>query len=129
VILLCDEDVGTGVPKALTLVDCKAKSIHGLHWDGWSDVDWLTQVGRQGWLAFSCNKKILKVPDEKATILREKVGIVFLTDGSEYKRNVLKLLLTKWDALELLWGTEPRPFVRFLSNRGRLTDKYKDYYL
>ena len=61
-ILLCDEDVGTGVPKALTLVDCKAKSIHGLHWDAWPDVDWLTQVGRKGWLAFSCNKKILKVP-------------------------------------------------------------------
>jgi len=128
-ILLCDEDVGTGVPKALTLVGCEAKSIHRLHWNGWSDTKWLTKAGQNEWLVFSCNKKILKVPSEKDTIIREKVGIIFLTNGSEYARAVLKLLLTKWDTLELLWTTVEKPFARFLSPNGRLTDKYKDYQL
>lgn len=128
-ILLCDEDVGTGIPKALTLVDCEAKSLCGLGWGGWPDTKWLTQAGRNEWLVFSCNKKILKVPSERETIIREKVGIIFLTTGEEYSRTVLKLLLAKWDILESLWSTTERPFARFLSLNGRITDKYKDYQL
>ncbi|MBI2850157.1 MAG: hypothetical protein HYX80_03835 [Chloroflexi bacterium] len=128
-ILICDEDVGTGVPKALALVGCEAKSLHGLSWAGWPDVKWLTQAGQIGWLVFSRNKKILKVPTERDTIIREKVGIVFLTAGSEHPRTVLRLLLAKWDTLELLWDTTERPFARFLSPNGRLSDKYKDFQL
>ncbi len=128
-ILLCDEDIGTGVPKALSLVECKAKSLHGLHLAGQKDEFWLAKAGQKGWLVFSENKKILKVPSERETIIREKVGIIFLTNGSEYNRKVLKLLLTKWDTLESLWTSAERPFTRFLSPNGRLSDKYKDYQL
>lgn len=128
-ILLCDENIGTGVPKALALVGCDARSLHGLGWGGWPDVKWLAQAGHNEWLVFSSNKKILKVPSERETIINEKVGIIFLTSGQEYTRTVLKLLLTKWDTLELLWNTVQRPFARFMSPKGRLTDKYKDYHL
>jgi len=128
-IILCDEDVGTGIPKALTLVDCKAYSVHELHWDGWPDTKWLTQAGQNKWLVFSCNKKILKVPNEQEAIIHEKVGIIFLTSGSEYARKVLKLLLTKWDDFESLWNNTKRPFVRFLSPNGRLSESYKDFKL
>lgn len=128
-ILLCDEDIGTGIPKALTLVDCKAMSLRQLHMEGMSDIDWLAKAGENEWLVFSCNKKILKVPNERETIIREKVGIVFLTNGQEYARRILKLILTKWDTLDLLWNTTERPFARFLSSNGHLTDKYKDYQL
>ena len=128
-ILLCDEDVGTSIPKALHLVGCEARSLRELHWDGWPDVKWLTQAGQNEWLVFSYNKKILKVPNERETIIREEVGIIFLTNGTEYNRNVLRLLLQKWDTFELLWSTVDRPFARFLSPNGRLTDKYRDYQL
>ena len=128
-ILFCDEDVGTSIPRALNLVGCEAKYIHGLGWDGKPDTYWLTEVGRNGWLAFSYNKKILKVPSEKAAIINERVGIIFLTSGQEYLRNVLRLLLTKWEYFESLWNTEKRPFARFLTPRGRITSRYKDYYL
>jgi hypothetical protein len=127
--LLCDEDIGTGVPKALTLVGCKAKSLYGLHLAGKPDEFWLAKAGKNEWLVFSENKKILKVPSERETVIREKVGIVFLTNGSEYSRKVLKLLLSKWDTLELLWDTVDRPFARFLSPNGRMSDKYRDYQL
>ncbi len=127
--LLCDEDIGTGVPKALSLVGCKAKSLYGLHLSGKPDEFWLAKAGQKEWLVFSENKKILKVPSERETIIREKVGIIFLTNGSEYNRKVLRLLLAKWDTLELLWTTVERPFVRFLSPNGRMSDKYKDYRL
>lgn len=128
-ILLCDEDVGTGIPKALKLVGFGALSLRGLHMGGWPDTEWLTKAGQKNWLVFSYNKKILKVPNERETIIREKVGIVFLTNGTEYSHRVLRLLLGKWDTLELLWNTTERPFARFLFLNGRLTDKYKDYSL
>lgn len=128
-ILLCDEDVGTGIPKALQLVGLGSRYLRRLGLAGKPDQVWLAKAGQNGWLVFSYNKKILKVPSERETVIREKVGIVFLTNGTEYNRTVLRLLLSKWDTLELLWNTAERPFVRFLSPNGRLVDKYKDYQL
>ena len=128
-ILLCDEDVGTGIPKALNLVDCETRYLRKLGLAGKPDKKWLAIAGQNKWLVFSYNKKILKVPSERETVIREKVGIIFLTNGTEYNRNVLRLLLAKWDTFELLWSTTERPFARFLSPNGRLSDKYRDYQL
>ncbi len=74
---------------------------------------------------FSCNKRMLRVPTERQTIIKEKVGIVFLTTGEERPARVLLTLLRKWDALELLDATEPRPFAKFLSPIGRFSDSYR----
>lgn len=118
-ILLCDEDIGTHVPKALRLVRYRTISLNQKGWLSWDDPDWLTRAGQNGWLVFSSNKKMLKIPIEKATIIKEKVGIVFLTSGEEYIDQVLRLLLNKWKWLEKIDSSETRPFVYFLSPRGR----------
>ncbi len=128
-ILLCDENVGTGVPKALYLVGYDTHSLIELKWGGNPDTDWLARAGENEWLVYSCNKKILLVPDERDTIIKKKVGIIFLTNGEEHPAKVLRLLLTKWDTLELLWQTTERPFVRFLSPNGRLATKFRHYQL
>ena len=127
--LLCDEDIGTGVPTALRAVGYQANSLVRLGWGGRPDVDWLAWAGQHSSLVLSCNKKMLIVPDERATIIRENVGIVFLNNGEEYPSRVLRLLLAKWDDLELLHNTEPRPFVKFLSTNGRFSDKYRQFTL
>ncbi len=128
-ILLCDEDVGTGVPKALVAVGYGARSLRGMSWGGRADEFWLTRAGRLGWLVLSCNKGMLKVKAEKDTIVRERVGIVFLTTGEDYPPTVLLRLLKKWSDLELLWNTTPRPFARFLFANNRLSDTFRDYRL
>jgi hypothetical protein len=128
-ILLCDEDVGTGIPRALSLVGYETRYLHRLGLAGSPDTVWLALAGRNGWLVFSYNKKMLKVPSERATIIHEKVGAVFLTSGTEYNPKILKLLLSKWDTLEFLWNTEKRPFAWFLSPNGRMSKKYKDFQL
>ncbi len=101
-ILLCDEDVGTGVPKALAAVGYDARSMIGMSWGGRADEFWLTKAGQQEWLVLSCNKRMLKVKAERDTIVRERVGIVFLTTGEEHPPSVLLRLLKKWSDLELL---------------------------
>lgn len=128
-ILLCDEDIGTGIPKALNLVGYETRYLRNLGLAGKPDTVWLAIAGHRGWLVFSYNKRMLRVPSERDTIIREKVGIVFLTTGTQYIAAVLKLLLSKWSVLELLWDTVERPFARFLSPNGRMSDKYRDYQL
>ena len=127
--LLCDEDVGTGVPNALQAVDYRALSLYSVGWGKQPDIAWLAWAGRRGLLVFSCNKRMLLVDIERETIIREKVGIVFLTNGEEHPARVLMLLLRKWSVLELLHATEPRPFVKFLAPYGKLTDRYRQFSL
>ncbi len=125
-ILLCDEDIGTGVPKALTLVGYDARSLRGMSWGGLPDQFWLEKAGQLEWLVISCNKKMLTVTAERETLIRERVGIIFLTSGEEHPPTVLLRLLRKWSDLELLWETTTRPFARFLSPNNRLSDKFRD---
>ena len=128
-ILLCDEDVGTGVPRALTAIGYDARSIVGMSWGGRPDEFWLTRAGRQEWLVLSCNKRMLKVAAERDTIIRENVGIVFLTSGEEHPPTVLLRLLKKWADLKMLWDTTPRPFARFLFANNQFSDSFRDYSL
>jgi hypothetical protein len=129
VILLCDEDVGTGVPRALAFVDYPAHALYDCGLSGQGDVDWLTVAGRGGLLVFSRNKRMLKVPQERATIINERVGIIFLTTGQESPARMLRLLLNKWDVLEFLDTQEQRPFARFLSPNGQLSVRFRDFQL
>ena len=72
---------------------------------------------------------MLKVKAERDTIIRERVGIVFLTTGEEHPPIVLMRLLKKWADLELLWDTTDRPFARFLFANNSLSDTFRDYRL
>lgn len=124
--LLCDEDVGTGVPTALSAVGLFARPLVSLGLGGHPDIEWLAFAGANDWLVFSYDKKMMSVPEERATIVRENVGVIFLTSQT-IPANSLYLLLRKWTDLELLDGSEPRPFVRFLNLRGQLTRQYRQF--
>ena len=127
--LLCDEDIGTGIPRALYGVDRDARSTIDLGWRTYGDTQWLTLAGQGSWLIFSKNKRMLLATDERDTIIREKLGIVYLTTGNEHPYTVLKILLTKWESLELLDQTVQRPFARFLSPNGRISSQYRQFRL
>ncbi len=120
-ILLCDEDIGTHVPKALRLVRYRTISLVQKGWRSWADPEWLARAGQKRWLVFSANKRMLKAPEERNTIIREKVGIVYLTSGEEYIDKVLWLLLVKWKWLQDIDKHEQRPFAYFVSPKGRIT--------
>jgi hypothetical protein len=124
-VLVFDEDCGTGIPKALWLVGYTTHNFVELGWSGKKDVEWLPWVGQNGWLLFSYNKKQLEVPTERNAIIDNGVGVVYLTTGEESAPRVLLLLLKKWAALELLDDGIERPFVRFLHPNGHITETYK----
>jgi hypothetical protein len=125
VILLCDEDIGTKVPRALSLVGYDVRSIFKVGWAGKKDVWWLARAGQQNWLVFSCNIRMLRVPSERSAICDNRVGIIYLTSSEQYLPKVLWLLLVKWPWLEHINDNLPRPFARFLSPTGRVTESYR----
>lgn len=114
------------MPKALRLVGYDTVALVEKGWSGMPDIQWLGHAGHAGWLILSCDKKMLAVPSERAIIINRKVGIVYLTTGEEFPAKVLKLLLNKWETLELLDTTVPRSFARFLSPNGRLSRAYRN---
>jgi hypothetical protein len=67
---------------------------------------------------------MLLVPEEREAIIRNNIGIVFLTSGQEFIARVLQLLLAKWETLERLNNTAQKPFARFLSLNGRTRNSY-----
>ena len=89
-------------------------------------MEWLAWAGNAGMLVLSCNKKMLRVPSERQAIIDASVGIIFLTTGEERPARVLYTLLRKWPDLEQLDSTELRPFAKFLSPNGRISDSYRD---
>ena len=124
-ILLCDENIGIGVPDALKAVGYDAHSAVGMGWDGKPDVEWLAWAGGAGMLVLSRDKKMLRLSRERQAIIDNEVGIVFLTTGEEHSARVLLNMLRKWDTLESLNSSEPRPFAKFLSPNGRISDSYR----
>ena len=117
------------MPKALAVVGYDARSLIAMQWGGRDDEFWLTKAGQQGWLVLSRNMRMLNVAAERDTIIRERVGIVFLTNGHQAPRTVLLRLLKKWSDLEVLWDTTPKPFARFLTANNRIADKFRGYRL
>ncbi len=119
-ILYCDEDVGTKVPRALKLVGLRAISAVGKGAVSEPDIQWLTRVGNRGWLGLSCNKNILNVPEEKDVIVSNKVGIVFLSSGNLHPKDKLLLILRKWQWIETIDINEKRPFAFFIYPNGQV---------
>jgi hypothetical protein len=118
-ILYCDEDVGTKVPKALKLVGLRA--VPGVSKGGPSepDIQWLNRVGEKGWLGLSCNKNMLSVPEERDAITNNRVGIVFFTSGNLHPKDKLLLILRKWQWLETVDAAEEKPFAFYLYMTGQ----------
>jgi hypothetical protein len=118
-IIYCDEDVGTKVPRALNLVGLRVISAVSRRAISEPDVQWLRRVGQKRWLGLSCNKSILNVPEEKDAILYHDVGIVFLSSGNLHPKDKLLIVLRKWPWMEMIDSTEKRPFAYYLYPTGQ----------
>jgi len=131
--ILFDEDTGRGIPEALRTLDLpdatvdwvrhvfKKKIKRGEFKEGVKDEDWMPFAGKGGWLVFSCNKNLLNAEAQREMWISENIGGVFLTTGQERKREVMLLILRKWDWLQTVARHEPLPFAINLTLTGKAT--------
>lgn len=119
-----DENMGSRVPGALKTLGLRViPGVKKQHGGGQNDIQYLTRAGQKGWLAISANKDMLNVKDEKDTIIAEKVGILFITEGQMKRPELMLLLLKKWHWLETIDKDEQRPFAFYLYPSGRTKKK------
>jgi hypothetical protein len=118
--LFVDEDAGAGLGRALRAVGVEAdwvgsnRSIR----PGTRDEIWIPRAGREELLVLSRNLGILTVEAQHALVLEHAVGIVFLPQHLA-PLPLLRLVLRRWDQLEAIYDTEPRPFAYLLTAAGR----------
>lgn len=115
-----DEDIGRGVPDALTAVgiDCEYVSNRHTIKKGTPDEDWLPFVGKEQLLVVSCNREILRAEAQRNLWIQHGVGGVFLTTGQERKRDVLLLILRRYEWFEQIDAAK-RPFAYTTTITGR----------
>lgn len=122
-----DEDLGTGVPRALIAVRAPAEEIqypavsHARVKKGTPDSQWIPWAGANGWLVVSQDLRMLATPVEFELLRDHRVGIVIITSGNLPAHTVLRLLLNRWDWLNQVDSHVQRPFAFLLSPAGRVS--------
>jgi len=113
--------MGSRIPAALKTLGFKViPGVKKRYGGGQDDIDYLKRAGQKRWLAISANKHMLDVKEERATIISEKVGIVFVTEGQMHRPQLMLLLLKKWGWLEVIDKAEERPFAFYLYPSGKI---------
>ena len=69
------------------------------------------------------------VPHERAVIQKNNLAVVYLTHGEERLPYLLLMLLKKWNEMEILESTTPRPFARFVNIRGQIKNTHRGLHL
>ena len=115
-----DEDIGRGVPDALLAVDVDCEYVSNRYpiKKGTPDEDWIPYVGTEKLLVVSCNREILRAEAQRNLWIQHEVGGVFLTTGQERKRDVLLLILRRYDWFEQIDAVK-RPFAFTTTVNGR----------
>jgi len=124
--LFFDEDNGTGIPRALSLIKPPEDTIfypsdknHQVVKRGTKDRDWIPIAGENGWLVFSQNKWMVNNEEERNLLIANRVGIVYLSTGGARAFPVMKMLLNRWNWLrELDADVTSRPFAHLITIQG-----------
>ncbi len=113
--------MGDRVPRALKTLGLKViPGVSKRYGGGQNDIEYLKRTGQKCWLAISANKDMLNVQEERDTIILERVGIVFITDGQMNRPDLMLLLLKKWKWFEAIDREELHPFAFCLYPSGRI---------
>ncbi|TAK22559.1 MAG: hypothetical protein EPO26_10915 [Chloroflexota bacterium] len=119
--LFVDEDTGASVGRALRQVgvDCALVARDGFVTPGTPDIEWIPRITRENRLILSRNSQMLAPRFERQILIENKAALVLLPQHLSALA-LLRLILSRWDCLELAWQTETRPFAFRVALNGHL---------
>ena len=88
------------------------------------DDEWLSYVGKKGWIAFSHDAKFHKVgyEPELAAIKQFDLGCFYLWGGSALKYEKARCFLKAYERILVAIETTPRPFIYKIEKSGKLIE-------
>jgi hypothetical protein len=117
-----DEDTGASLGRALREVGVDAWVVGRSYLirPGEKDHVWIPIVAGENRLILSRNSQMLEPQYERQILIDNKAGLVLLPQHVS-ALTLLRLVLSKWDWLTLVWEAEARPFAFRIAQSGRIT--------
>ena len=92
---------------------------HGKHFrHDAPDTEWLSEVGRRGWVVLTKDKRIRYNPLEKQALLAAGVRAFFLTCGDMSGPDMAALFVRHLPAIERIARKAPGPVIALVSRSG-----------
>lgn len=82
------------------------------------DVEWLQEVGRQGWVVFTKDHKIRYRRSELAVLIRANVRAFVLTGGNLQGEEMSQTFVKALPAIHRFVSKNPPPFVATVTKGG-----------
>lgn len=120
-IFFIDRALGSKtVPTALSNAGFLVE-IHDDHFRGDApDTEWLTEVGKRGWVVLSKDKLIRKRPLERNALINAKVAAFILTSGNLKGEEMGKIFVRARKRMLKFLSTHTRPFIATVTRNGEV---------
>ncbi|MBI4988337.1 MAG: hypothetical protein HZC23_05880 [Rhodocyclales bacterium] len=86
-----------------------------------TDVDWLTEVGRRGWVVLSKDERIRRNRIERAALDATQVRAFFLTQQDITGPEMADLFKSVLKGMENRAVSQPAPFIYTISRSGQFS--------
>jgi hypothetical protein len=111
-MIFVDRSIPRSVAEALKLVRADVRWLEDEFAHNTPDADWLSDVGRRGWLVIGRDRRIRYRPAEKQAIFDHRVGYFCIAQDSNPTRwEYLQLIVMTLDRMEDVFATVERPFI------------------
>lgn len=109
---------GRVVPSALRLAGVEVE-IHNDHFAQDSkDEEWLSEVGRRGWVVLTKDQRIRYRPTELNALMKARVRAFVLTAGELQGREMAEIFLRALPSISRCLGKTPPPFIARVTRGG-----------
>jgi hypothetical protein len=116
---LFDEGMPQKLAHALEILDKGVEHVLDSHAPGTPDVALLEYAGRQSKVFLSRNVNMLKVPAERESISRHRVGVFFLDCRKLRFWEIVEFVIRQWRTIEECAETHRPPYAFLVRKRGR----------
>jgi len=120
VIIFFDRNAGKRIPSALTLLNppFEIRAHHELFAQDTPDDEWLTAIGKAGWVVIGFDRKFHRRTSEAVAFVAHGVGCFYLSGANWKTWDRFRVFIRVSDWLIDLAQNTPRPFIFRVDSRG-----------
>lgn len=118
---LFDEQLPLAIVTALAETEQAVRHVISEGWAGRTDEEIIAEAGANGWYLVTADNKILQRPQERAAIVRCRVGAFFFTGKTVRNRfQWLKLIVDRFEDMQQFAQANAIPFCAQIPDRGAI---------